>query len=77
MPNLQVYRERIFPKAPSEHWQNQQMVYLDKWESEGLVNKCVVEEINYIKPIMFSNGYIRACGANLLTKVVFCGELYG
>jgi len=36
------------------YWQNQQMVYLDRWERDGLVNICEVDKINYIKPIMFS-----------------------
>ena len=36
------------------YWQNQRMVYLDRWERDGLVNICEVDKINYIKPIMFS-----------------------
>jgi hypothetical protein len=36
------------------YWQNQQMVFLDRWEKEGLVNICEVDKINYIKPILFS-----------------------
>ena len=36
------------------YWQNQQKVYLDRWERDGLVNVCEVDKINYIKPIMFS-----------------------
>lgn len=36
------------------YWQNQQMVYLDRWERDGLVNICEVDKINYIKPIMFA-----------------------
>jgi hypothetical protein len=36
------------------YWQNQQMVYLDRWERDGLVNICEVDKINCIKPIMFS-----------------------
>jgi len=36
------------------YWQNQQMLYLDRWEREGLVNICEVEKIVSIKPIMFS-----------------------
>ena len=36
------------------YWQNQQMVYLDRWERDGLVNICEVDKINSIKPIMFS-----------------------
>jgi hypothetical protein len=36
------------------YWQNQQMVFLDRWERDGLVNICEVDKINYIKPILFS-----------------------
>jgi len=36
------------------YWKNQQMVYLDGWERDGLVNICEVEVIGGIKPIMFS-----------------------
>jgi Tim44-like domain len=36
------------------YWQNQQMVYLDRWERDGLVNICEVDKINHIKPILFS-----------------------
>ena len=36
------------------YWQNQQMVYLDRWERDGLVNICEVDKIKHIKPIMFS-----------------------
>lgn len=36
------------------YWRNQQMVYLDRWERDGLVNICEVEQISYVKPIMFS-----------------------
>lgn len=33
------------------YWQNQQIVHLDKWEEQGLVNVCEVREISSIKPI--------------------------
>lgn len=36
------------------YWQNQQMVYLDKWKRNGLVNICEVENIVNIKPTMFA-----------------------
>lgn len=36
------------------YWQNQQTVFLDRWERDGLVNICQVDKINYIKPILFS-----------------------
>ncbi len=36
------------------YWQNQQLVFLDRWERDGLVNICEVDKINFIKPIMFS-----------------------
>jgi len=37
------------------YWQNQQMVYLDRWEREGLVNHCDVKKINWVKPLLFSH----------------------
>ena len=36
------------------YWQNQQVVFLDRWEGDGLVNVCELHKINYIKPILFS-----------------------
>ena len=33
------------------YWQNQQVVFLDRWERRGLVNICEVDKLNYIKPI--------------------------
>ena len=33
------------------YWQNQQMLFLDKWKSEGLRNVCNVKSITGIKPI--------------------------
>ena len=36
------------------YWQNQQMVYLDRWERDGLVIICEVEKISSIKPILFT-----------------------
>jgi hypothetical protein len=35
------------------YWQNQQMVHLDKWKREGLVNICDVKKITDIKPLLF------------------------
>ncbi|PLX91252.1 MAG: transporter [Desulfuromonas sp.] len=35
------------------YWQNQQMVYLDKWKKEGLVNICNVRMSTYFKPLLF------------------------
>lgn len=40
----------------SWYWQNQQLVYLDRWERDGLKNICEVDKINTIKPIFFSLG---------------------
>lgn len=37
----------------SWYWQNQQLVYLDKWASRGLVNHCNVKKITNIKPLLF------------------------
>ena len=36
------------------YWQNQQMVFLDKWEQEGLVNHCTVKRLSGIKPLFFT-----------------------
>lgn len=36
------------------YWQNQQMVYLDRWERDGLINICEIKTMGGIKPIMFS-----------------------
>ena len=35
------------------YWQNQQVVHLDKWKKEGLVNVCDVKMITNIKPLLF------------------------
>lgn len=36
------------------YWQNQQLVFLDRWEKNGLVNVCEVDIISSIKPIFFT-----------------------
>lgn len=33
------------------YWQNQQIVYLDKWEEQGLVNNCDVRKVIKMKPL--------------------------
>ena len=38
----------------SWYWQNQQLIYLDRWEREGLINECEVFKINKLIPILFS-----------------------
>ena len=35
------------------YWQNQQLMYLDKWKKEGLVNMCNIKKIINIKPLLF------------------------
>jgi hypothetical protein len=35
------------------YWQNQQLVHLDRWKREGLVNICQVKKITHIKPLLF------------------------
>lgn len=35
------------------YWQNQQLVHLNKWKNEGLVNICDVKKITNIKPLLF------------------------
>ncbi len=37
----------------SWYWQNQQLVFLNKWEKAGLVNLCTVKRISDIKPLFF------------------------
>ncbi|MCH8207886.1 MAG: hypothetical protein IIA62_02335 [Nitrospinae bacterium] len=37
------------------YWKNQQMVYLDRWEREGLYNHCDVKEITSIQPLLFAH----------------------
>jgi len=39
----------------SWYWQNQQMVFLDRWEKEGLVNHCTVKRISGIRPLFFAH----------------------
>ena len=35
------------------YWQNQQLVYLDRWHREGLRNVCAVKKIRAIRPLLF------------------------
>ena len=35
------------------YWQNQQLVHLERWKKEGLVNICDVKKITNIKPLLF------------------------
>lgn len=35
------------------YWQNQQMVHLEKWKRDGLVNICDVKKITNLKPLLF------------------------
>lgn len=35
------------------YWQNQQLVHLDRWKREGLVNICDVKNISKVKPLLF------------------------
>lgn len=35
------------------YWQNQQMVFLDRWEREGLINHCEVKKVKSIRPLLF------------------------
>lgn len=39
----------------SWYWQNQQSVYLDRWQTLGLVNVCKVKKIRHIRPLMFAH----------------------
>lgn len=58
------------------YWQNQQMVYLDRWERKGLVNICEVEAIGSIKPIMFSFRGDKGCpGEGSELAVLICARM--
>lgn len=35
------------------YWQNQQLMYLDRWRSEGLVNICNVNRVSEVRPLLF------------------------
>lgn len=37
------------------YWQNQQLVYLEKWKCEGLYNECEVKKIQSIRPLLFAH----------------------
>ncbi len=39
----------------SWYWQNQQKIYLDRWQSQGLKNVCKVKRIISIKPLLFKH----------------------
>lgn len=34
------------------YWQNQQLAHLDRWEREGLVNRCTVKQVKRVRPLM-------------------------
>jgi len=34
------------------YWQNQQLVVLDRWAAEGLVNHCEVKSVSRLRPIL-------------------------
>lgn len=40
------------------YWQNQQLVVLDRWAAEGLVNHCEVKSVSRLRPIL-----VRPAGA--------------
>lgn len=35
------------------YWQNQQLIFLEKWKREGLYNKCEVQKIVSVRPLLF------------------------
>ena len=35
------------------YWQNQQLVHIDRWEREGLVNVCNLKELKSLNPVLF------------------------
>ena len=40
--------------------QNQQAVYLDRWQRKGLVNHCDIKRISQIKPVLFVHRNVEA-----------------
>ena len=34
------------------YWQNQQLVFLDRWAAEGLVNHCDVRRVSRVRPLL-------------------------
>jgi hypothetical protein len=37
------------------YWQNQQLVHLNNWRKNGLLNVCNVKKINSLKPLLFAH----------------------
>ncbi|WP_337044203.1 Tim44 domain-containing protein [Emticicia sp. 17c] len=50
------------------YWQNQQIVYIQQWQAEGLVNKCTVERIMKIDPLYV---YLSDENNNNNSRIVF------
>ncbi len=52
--------------AAADNWmsdwyrQNQQMVFLDRWRRQGLVNHCEIRRINSIRPVFFAHRNVGA-----------------
>jgi hypothetical protein len=53
------------------YWQNQQLVYLDRWHREGLRNICAVKKIRSIRPLLFihRNGDAAHEGSLLVVSI--------
>lgn len=53
------------------YWQNQQLVYLDRWKNKGLVNICNVKKISNIHPLFFmhTNDEVEHAGSILAISI--------
>jgi len=53
------------------YWQNQQLVYLDRWKNKGLVNICNVKKISNIHPLFFkhTNDEVEHTGSILAISI--------
>lgn len=53
------------------YWQNQQLVYLERWKKEGLVNICNVKKISNIRPLVFMhrNDEVEHAGSILAISI--------
>jgi hypothetical protein len=51
------------------YWQNQQLIYLDRWHREGLRNVCAVKKIRVMRPLLFIHRDDNAAHAGSLLVV--------
>lgn len=53
------------------YWRNQQMVYLDQWEQDGLINHCRVNSIRSVRPLFlrYSNKADSLDGSRVVVSI--------